>query len=120
MLGILLLAGCGKPSEQEAKAPPASQPGLTADQANGATITGKVNFTGTKPVARVIDVSANPACAKMHSGPVQSEEVVVNSNNTLANTFVWLKEGVPAGQWTAPSNAVLLDQQGCLFKPHVI
>jgi plastocyanin len=56
----------------------------------------------------------------MHSTPVQSEEVVVNSNNTLANTFVWLKEGVPAGRWTPPSDAVLLDQQGCLFKPHVI
>ncbi len=90
-----------------------------ADEANGASITGKVNFTGQKPVLREIDFSANPACQKMHSSPVHSEEVVVNSNGTLANAFVWLKDGVPAGRWTPSSKTAVIDQQGCLYKPHV-
>jgi hypothetical protein len=42
----------------------------------------------------------NPACQKMHSSLVHSEEVVVSSNGTLANAFVRLKGGVPAGRWT--------------------
>lgn len=118
---LLLLSACGRPSQETAQQTPASsEPGLTADEANGATITGKVSFTGPKPVLRDIDFSANPACQKMHSSPVKSEEVVVNDNGTLANAFVWLKEGVPAGRWTPSSKTAIIDQQGCLYKPHVV
>jgi plastocyanin len=117
---LLVLGGCGRSNEEAGKQAQASkEPGQVADEVNGASITGKVNFTGQKPVLREIDFSANPACQKMHSSPVHSEEVVVNGNGTLANAFVWLKDGVPAGRWTPSSKTVVIDQQGCLYKPHV-
>jgi plastocyanin len=121
LLFVLFISGCGKSSEESSKAPgpSAEAPGLTPDVANGATVSGKVNFKGAKPVMREIDMSANPACQKTHPKPVLSEEVIVNGNGTLANAFVWVKEGVPEGKWAVPSKQALVDQQGCIYTPHV-
>jgi plastocyanin len=119
--GLLVVGGCGRSSQETTKEGQASsEPGQIADEANGGTITGKVDFSGAKPALREIDFSANPACQKMHSSPVRSEEVVLNGNGTLANAFVWLKEGVPAGRWTPPSKTAVVDQKGCMYKPHVL
>jgi hypothetical protein len=118
--------GCGgggtpsgsAPKEEPAKS--AAAPAAPIDEASAATITGKVAFTGTAPVMRPLDMSATPACSRAHSTPQKSEEVVVNSNGTLANTFVWIKAGLPDREWPAPSTAVKLDQSGCMYKPHVL
>ena len=118
--GMLLITGCGRSGEPAAnKAEPAGKPGLTADTGNGATLTGKVSFKGTRPAVRDIDMSANPACQKSHPKPVASEEVVVSANGAVANVFVWVKDGVPAGNWTAPAKPAVIDQQGCIYTPHV-
>lgn len=120
LLVLLITSGCGKSGEESAKAPASSgSPGLTADVANGATLSGKVNFKGEKPVMREIDMSANPACQKAHSKPVVSQEVIVNGNDTLANAFVWVKDGVPEGKWAVPGKQAVVDQQGCVYTPHV-
>ena len=122
----MFVVGCGgsKTSEstpkEEASAPAASAP-TAVDEANAATVAGKVSFTGDKPAMRTIDMSANPACARAHAGaPQKSEEVVVNSNGTLKNVFVWVKTGVPDRQWPVPGTPVELAQKGCMYGPHVI
>jgi hypothetical protein len=126
LVAALSLAGCGG-GEKTAEAPktesaaaPAGGGSATPDEANGGTVTGKVAFDGAKPTAKNIDMSANPVCMRAHPGANPSEEVVVNPNNTLKYTFVWVKSGLPDKNWQVPTNAVELDQQGCLYKPHVI
>ena len=128
LAATLTLAGCGgdKPAETaktEATAPAAAGGALAMpDEANGGTITGKVAFTGEKPKMATLDMSANPACERAHKGaPQKSEEVVINDNGTLKNTFVWVKSGLPADkQWAVPNVQVSLDQNGCMYKPRVI
>jgi hypothetical protein len=117
----MILSGCGggsEPKKEESKAapPPAAAP---IDEANAATVTGKVSFTGEKPKMKNIDMSANPACSRAHSTPQKSEEVVVNDNGTLKYAYVWVKSGLPDRQWPTPSGAVTLDQKGCMYSPHV-
>jgi plastocyanin len=117
----LILSGCGgsEPKKEESKAatPAASAP---VDEANAATVNGKVAFTGEKPRIPTIDMSANPACARAHSGaPAKSEEVVINDNGSLRNVLVYVK-GVPDRQYPTPSTAATLDQKGCMYGPHVI
>jgi hypothetical protein len=123
-ISALLLLSCGG-SKEEAKKDEASQPAAApaaapVDEANAATVTGKVTFAGTAPSMKTIDMSANPACARAHTTAQKSEEVVVNGNGTLANTFVWIKSGLPDRQWPAQSAPVTLDQKGCMYKPHVL
>ena len=128
LAGVLTLAGCGgsdtkeAPKAAETGAPAAGAGGAgTPDEANGGTVTGKVAFDGTAPKMAKLDMSATPYCERAHSGnPASSEEVVVNSNNTLKNVFVWVKSGLPDKNWQTPSSAVTLDQRGCQYHPHVI
>jgi len=127
-IAAFTLASCGggnteAPKSAESTAPGGGGAAAVPDEANGGTITGKVAFDGTQPKMAILDVSANPVCAKAHpaSAPLKSEEVVVNPNNTLKNVFVWVSAGLPADKtWQVPATPVTIDQNGCQYIPHVI
>ena len=86
----------------------------------GATATGRVKFTGTKPVNPKIDMAEEPDCKAKYKTPPTAETVIVNPNGTLANVFVYVKAGLPANaKYQAPSTPVVLDQEGCRYHPHV-
>ncbi len=119
---LLLVIGCGgaeQPAEETAatEAAPAAEP---IDPATAATISGKVSFEGTAPRRRRIRMDAEVACAQMHSGPVYSEAFVLNDNGTLRNAFVYVKSGLEGRSFPAPPDAVVLDQKGCIYTPHVV
>ena len=85
-----------------------------------ASITGQVKFTGTPPVNAPIDMSEEAKCKADYTTPPREQNVVVNSNHTLDWVFVYVKSGLPAGaKYSAPSTAVVLDQKGCRYHPHV-
>jgi hypothetical protein len=63
---------------------------------------------------------ADAVCAAKHSGPVQPDAVVVNSNGTLRNVFVYIKSGLEDKKFEVPGSQVELDQDGCIYKPHVL
>ena len=54
-------------------------------------ITGKISFSGKAPAVPQIKMNADKQCLAMHPNPVNSEDVVVNSNGTLKNVFVYVK-----------------------------
>ena len=85
------------------------------------TITGTVTFDGKAPVLRAIAMDAEPVCAKKHSGPVPNEMLVLGNGNTMGNILVWVSKGLPAAKtWPVPTTPVVLDQNGCMYKPHVM
>ena len=85
------------------------------------TITGTITFDGKAPVLRPIAMDAEPVCAKKHSGPVMNEMLVLGTGNTMANIMVWVSKGLPAGKtWPVPTTPVVVDQNGCVYKPHVM
>jgi plastocyanin len=93
-------------------------PGLAVADSS---ITGTVTFAGKAPNLRPLSMDADPVCAKKHKGPVANELLVLGPGNTMANIMVWVSKGVPAGKtWPAPQTPVVLDQNGCLYKPHVM
>lgn len=86
----------------------------------GATVSGRVKFTGAKPTMRRIDMSEEAACAAKYTTPPTDESVIVNANGTLAHVFVYVKSGLPAGyKPPAATTPVVIDQDGCHYKPHV-
>ncbi len=98
----------------------ASLPLAHIDEATAATLSGRVIFAGEAPVMPVIDMSANPMCERQHHTPSKSEQVIVNPNGSLRNVLVWVKEGLPKARWQAPQTAATLDQNGCVYRPHVL
>ena len=107
LVAALTLAGCGGGAG-------------VPDEANGGAVTGKVSFDGAKPTGKNLDMSATPACTRAHPNGQASEEVVVNPNNTVKYVFVWVKSGLPDKTWQVPTTPISLDQNGCMYKPHVI
>jgi plastocyanin len=87
-----------------------------------ASITGTVTFKGNAPALKPLPMDAEPVCHKKHGGkPAPNEALVLGSGNTMGNIMVWVSKGLPAGKtWPAPKTPVVLDQQGCVYKPHVM
>src|SRR5262245_41667277 len=118
-----LLVACGGSETKEAPpatAAPATTTAAAAPAAGGATssITGKIAFAGTVPPAEKVKTSADPKCAAMHKDGLEKQPVMVKDGG-LANAFVYLKSGV-TGTYPAPATAVVLDQQGCTYHPHIV
>jgi plastocyanin len=116
---LLFLAACGTSTETKNEAS-ANLPAAHVDEATAGTISGRVLFNGNPPVMPVIDMSSNPQCERQHRTPRKGETVVVNSNKTLRNVFIWIKEGLPRARWTPPAESAKLDQIGCIYEPHVL
>ena len=77
-------------------------------------------FTGKKPPSKKVNMDEDPQCAKLHASAVTDDSVAVNSNGTLANVFVYLKQGLE-GKTFAPANEMVeINQKGCWFGPRVL
>ena len=69
--------------------------------------------------------SADPVCGQKN--PNLTTEDAMIKDGKLANVFVYVKEGTAADgtkiadyNWSTPTTAVQLDQNGCHYKPHVL
>jgi plastocyanin len=118
LLSALLLAACGSGPQPKAESE-ATLPAAHVDPATAGSISGRILFKGDAPVMPVIDMSSNPQCERQHHSPQKAETVVVNSNGTLKNVFVWIKSGLVPARWEPPSTPARLDQHGCIYEPHV-
>ena len=87
----------------------------------GGTITGTITYEGKVPTLKPLAMDADPACAAKHDKPVANEMLLLGSGNTMGNILVSVKSGLPAGKtYPAPKEALVLDQSGCQYKPHVL
>ncbi len=119
LCAVLLTMACNKKEEQPANTmaeQPAAAPAASPiDPATVATINGTVKFDGTAPKPSKIDMSQDPACKGMN----EAENIVV-ANGDLANVFVYVKDGLGSRTFDVPKDAVVLDQSGCKYHPHVL
>lgn len=84
-------------------------------------ISGKVLFEGTRPKQQEIYMNKDPECARENQGrKVYVQDGTVNANGTLPNVFIYAKSGTGSEHFPVPKKPVVLDQQGCIFVPHVL
>lgn len=122
-LGVFLLVACGgkKTEVSEQPSQPSAEAPTPIDQSTVATVTGKVSFQGDKPRMKPIMMDQDPVCVQKHTGkPALTEDGAVDSNGTLPNVFVYVKEGAEKYNFPTPTEQVVLDQNGCMYKPHVL
>lgn len=83
-------------------------------------ISGTIGITGNIPKPAMIDMSMDHSCMKLYGGKqVASPLVEVNPNSTLKNVFIYVKNGLANKKYPAPADPVVLNQQGCMYHPHV-
>ena len=121
---VAMAFACG--GDTGGDAPPAggdaapSADAITVDPATAGTIVGTVSFDGQPPEGEPIDMSEEPTCAEKHEGQPMRMPAVVGADGGMANVYVHVTSGLPEGAWPAPSQAVELDQDGCIYHPHVL
>jgi plastocyanin len=118
---ILLALGCSKPASVKSAA--SSEPAVAyyqVDSATAGSITGEVHFTGKAPARKVIDMSSDPACVEAHKGKAYDESLLVRANGSLGNAFVYIKSGLEGKHFAIPTQPVVIDQNGCWFRPRIL
>jgi hypothetical protein len=118
----LVLVACGGGSQQSTSTAPASTqaaaPAAGGAGKGSASVSGKVSFTGTAPAAEKIKVAADPFCQDKHKEGLE-RKTVDGTDGGLKDVLVYVKSGL-SGTYPPPTDAVVLDQEGCMYKPHMI
>ena len=110
----------GKEQTSETAAPAANPSGKPVDAATAGTVTGTIKLDGAAPKMKVINMAAEPTCAKQHTTPATTEDVVPGDNGTLQNVVVYLKGDFSQYSFPPASTPVTIDQKGCQYHPHVL
>ena len=89
--------------------------------AEGFSISGTVTYEG-EPLKRYpLRMDADPNCAEIYDGKrVLSRDSLIGEGGAVENVFVYLKEAPEGSAGETPSEAVRLEQRGCLYTPRVI
>jgi plastocyanin len=113
----VVIAACGGGNSAE----PPAVPAVTAnpvDPAKAGRVTGAIRLEGTPPAAEAIRMDSDPYCVR--EGQKVTQTYVTGTGGTLQNVFVYVKDGLGNLQFPVPAGAVVLDQKGCMYEPHVL
>jgi hypothetical protein len=93
------------------KPPPAPPAAGTASLSGTVAIQGKALRQGT--------AALTAECAALHANRYTLDDVVVDGENRVQWAFVYVKKGLEGKTFAPPAEAVLVDQVGCRYVPHV-
>ena len=84
------------------------------------SVKGVAKFQGMALKPTKIDMSADANCAKAHTTPVTTEDVLVGAGGGLANVIVYVADGLGDQKFDPPPQPAVIEQKGCQYKPHVL
>jgi plastocyanin len=119
------VAACGGGSKEgsSTSAAPAttSGSGEKVDPATAGEVKGTVALDGAAPKNADIKMNADPVCVKQTAGSPQVQEtfIVGKDGKSLANVFVYVKDGLGNYVYDMPTESAKIDQQNCRYHPHV-
>ena len=87
-------------------------------QEPSATVSGTVRLGHRAPPPRRIKVDAEPAATLLHPGGLLSDELLVDADNRLAATLVYVKKAAPVP--STPGSPVKVAFQGFRLLPRVV
>jgi plastocyanin len=114
--------GGGGSSSGTATSAPAPAPGATKiDAATAGELKGSVALDGAAPKNADIKMNADPVCIKQTAGAPQTQEtfIVGKDGKSLANVFVYVKDGLGNYVYDPPTESAKIDQHECRYHPHV-
>ena len=95
--------------------------GQKVDAATAGDVKGMVTLDGAAPKNEPIKMNADPVCVKREPRAPQSQEtyIVGNDGKSLANVFVYVKDGLGNYSFDVPTEPAKIDQKDCRYHPHV-
>ena len=130
VLGTFVLAGsvvaCGggnsgnSSTSSQPSSPSATPAGQKVDTSIAGDVKGTVTIDGMAPKNAAIKMNADPKCVTFNKTPQFQETYEVGSDGkSLANVFVYVKDGLGNYVYDTPTEPVRIDQQACRYHPHV-
>ena len=128
-LGIITLAATvvacgggnsGTPGTSGQPSSSSAPPGQKVDVSTAGDVKGTVTIDGMAPKNAPIKMNADPKCVSFNKTPQFQETYEVGSDGkSLANVFVYVKDGLGNYVYDTPTEPVRIDQQACRYHPHV-
>src|SRR5688572_18404349 len=85
---------------------------------SAADITGKITLDGKPPAERQVPLDAS--CGPLYvNRTLMTRLYVVGADGGLADTVVYLKDGVTGKAFQVPEKGILIDQKDCEYIPYV-
>jgi len=84
------------------------------------TVRGVITYKGKVPKFREIKMDADPICLAKHGDKVFPDTLVLGPDQTMGNVFVYVKGNLPDENHEIPTRPAILNQEGCMYTPHVI
>ena len=107
-------------TSSEPSAPSATPAGLKVDAGTAGEVTGLVALDGPAPKNAPIRMNADPICVREVKGAQFMETFEVGGDGkSLANVFVYVKDGLGNYIYDTPTAPARIDQEGCRYRPHV-
>jgi len=94
--------------------------GQKVDTATAGEVKGAVTVDGAVPKNEPIKMNADPVCVQQNKTPQFQETYEVGSDGkSLANVFVYVKDGLGNYAYDSPTDKATIDQKDCRYHPHV-
>jgi plastocyanin len=115
-----MACGGGSNTSNPPSSPSAAPSGQKVDAATAGEVKGMVMIDGKAPQNAAIKMNADPKCLSFNKTPQFQETYEVGSDGkSLANVFVYVKDGLGNYVYDTPTEPVKIDQQACRYHPHV-
>ena len=83
------------------------------------SISGTIKFEGKGPKMKPLRIDADPICVANNEVSPRREWLILDENNGIKNVLVFVTEGLN-NEYTPPEEPVIIDQKGCVYRPHVM
>ena len=83
------------------------------------SISGTIKFEGKGPKMKPLRIDADPICVANNEVSPRKEWLILDENNGIKNVLVFVTEGLN-NEYTPPEEPVIIDQKGCVYRPHVL
>ena len=117
---LSLVAACSSDQSTSTTTTPPATPGKKVDAATAGSISGRVEFTGAVPAAEAVPMHSDRKCAVDGPPNPHMNALIVSSDKSVQNAFVYVKDGLDQGySFDPPAGPMVLDQKGCVYTPRV-
>jgi plastocyanin len=107
-------------TSSQPSAPSATPGGLKVDAGTAGDVKGVVSLDGMAPKNAAIKMNADPVCLRENkTAQFQETFEVGGDGKSLANVFVYVKDGLGNYVYDTPTEPAVIDQKECRYHPHV-